>query len=142
MLHPDYLFGLAGGVLIGLSATLLYWTHGRIAGISGIAGSLLNTAGDHQWRVWFLAGLMVAGLAYGATVGPVFASSLPRSLGALVVAGLLVGMGTRWGHGCTSGHGVCGLSRRSGRSLVATVTFIATGVGTVWLVRTVFGGAL
>jgi len=142
VLNPDYALGLAGGAAIGLSATLLFWTHGRIAGVSGIAGSLFNAGGDRGWRLYFVAGLVAAGLAYRLLIGPVFESSMPRSTLALVGAGLLVGAGTRWGHGCTSGHGVCGLSRRSGRSLVATATFVATGILTVWAIRSIFGGVL
>ncbi|MGQ0732482.1 MAG: YeeE/YedE family protein [Acidobacteriota bacterium] len=142
MLHTDYVAGLAGGVLIGLAATLLLWTHGRIAGISGIAGALLNPGSGQAWRWQFVAGLFAAGLAYHLTVDPVYSSSLSRSAQAIVAGGLLVGFGTRWAHGCTSGHGVCGLSRRSRRSLIATLTFMLTGIVTVWLIRALFGGAM
>jgi uncharacterized membrane protein YedE/YeeE len=127
--HFTPLQSLIGGVLIGLAASLLLLFHGKVAGISGILGNLLSPApGDVAWRVAFLAGLLVAGLG-GALSSPAsFAFEVERSLGAIVVAGLLVGFGTRLGNGCTSGHGVCGLSRLSGRSLVATITFMVTGV--------------
>ena len=128
--------------MIGLAATLLLWTHGRIAGVSGIAGALVGPRTERGWRAAFLIGLVAAGFLHQTLVGPVFEPSIPRSLPIVVVAGLLVGYGTRLGHGCTSGHGVCGLARRSSRSFVATVTFIVTGVITVWLVRTVWGGSL
>ena len=131
---------LAGGVLIGLAAALLLLTGGRIAGISGILGGLLKPVrGDVGWRVAFILGLLVAPLAYA-----LFAA-LPRpqidaSHGALLLAGLLVGVGTRFGGGCTSGHGVCGLSRLSVRSLVATLAFMGAGFATVFVVRHVVGG--
>ena len=130
--------------MIGLAATLLLWTHGRIAGVSGIAGALVgaHAPADRGWRASFLIGLVAAGVAYQTVAGPVFEPSISRSLPVVIAAGLLVGYGTRVGHGCTSGHGVCGLARRSSRSLIATVTFIVTGVITVWLVRTVWGGTL
>ena len=133
---------LVGGALIGLAATLLLWTQGRIAGVSGIAGALVEPHADRGWRTYFLLGLVAAGLAYQAGAGPAFTSSLSRSLPSVVVAGLLVGYGTRLGHGCTSGHGICGLARRSSRSVIATVTFMITGAVTVWLVRTFWGGTL
>ena len=127
---------LAGGVLIGLSATLLLWLNGRIAGVSGIAnGVLFPRAGDVSWRVAFLLGLVVAAGLYMALVP---GALLPRGdfpHGGLVVAGLLVGFGTRMGNGCTSGHGVCGLGRFSLRSLVAVLVFMATAIATTFLVR-------
>lgn len=126
---------LAGGALIGLAAALLLWLNGRIAGISGIVGGLLRPlAGDRAWRVAFVLGLLLAPLAYGLVAAlPVL--QVDASYGLLVVAGLLVGVGTRYGAGCTSGHGVCGLSRLSPRSLVATLTFMAVGFATVFVVR-------
>jgi uncharacterized membrane protein YedE/YeeE len=126
---------LAGGLLIGLAASAFVLLNGRIAGISGILGGLLRPArGDIAWRVAFLAGLVGAPLAYG-----LFAA-LPEARieagdTALVAAGLLVGLGTRYGSGCTSGHGVCGLSRLSPRSLVATLSFMLAGFVTVYVVR-------
>jgi uncharacterized membrane protein YedE/YeeE len=126
---------LAGGVLIGLAAALLVLLNGRIAGISGVIGGLLAPArGDVAWRVAFVLGLVGAPGVYGLV------AAWPRlqvdaSDGALVMAGLLVGVGTRYGSGCTSGHGVCGISRLSPRSLVATATFMGTGFATVFVLR-------
>jgi uncharacterized membrane protein YedE/YeeE len=126
---------LAGGMLIGLSAAVFVLFNGRIAGISGILGGLLEwPKGDVAWRVAFLAGLIGAPLVYGAVL------TLPEvridaDFPTLIIAGLLVGVGTRYGSGCTSGHGVCGLSRMSPRSLVATVAFMLAGFATVFVVR-------
>ena len=126
---------LAGGMLIGLSAAVFVLFNGRIAGISGILGGLLEwPKGDVAWRLAFLAGLIGAPLVYGAVL------TLPEvridaDFPTLIIAGLLVGVGTRYGSGCTSGHGVCGLSRMSPRSLVATVTFMLAGFATVFVVR-------
>jgi uncharacterized protein len=126
---------LAGGVLIGLAASVLLIGLGRISGISGIAGQLLlGKSGDRAWRAAFLAGLLLAGLL-AARLAPGALQASPRSLAVVAAAGLLVGIGTRLGSGCTSGHGVCGLSRLSPRSLVATLTFILSGVITVTLLR-------
>lgn len=129
---------LAGGVLIGLAAAAFVLFNGRIAGISGILGGLLRKVrGDVAWRVAFLLGLVVAPLVYGLAA-PLPAVRIDADVTTLVVAGLLVGLGTRYGAGCTSGHGVCGLSRRSPRSLVATLSFMAAGFVTVYLTRHVF----
>jgi uncharacterized membrane protein YedE/YeeE len=126
---------LAGGILIGLAASLLLIGHGRIAGISGIAGGLLlGKAGDRAWRGAFLAGLLLAGLLAAALLREGSLGS-PRPLAAVATAGLLVGIGTRIGSGCTSGHGVCGLSRLSPRSLVATLSFLVSGAITVTVWR-------
>jgi uncharacterized membrane protein YedE/YeeE len=126
---------LAGGSLIGLAASVYMLSHGRVAGISGIfAGAFDARAEGRSVGPWFLAGLLFAGVL--ARV--VYRAALPSSTPGLVlggIAGLLVGFGTRLGSGCTSGHGVCGLSRFSKRSLVATITFMATGVGTVCVLR-------
>lgn len=140
----DLIVSTVGGLMIGASAALLLLSHGRIAGISGIAGGLMSRlgAGDRAWRWAFLAGLVSIGAAMAAWVPSAFAMNLVRSPGALIGAGLLVGFGTRLGSGCTSGHGVCGISRLSPRSVVATLTFIATGAATVFVVQTWFGGAL
>jgi len=130
---------LAGGASIGLAAALLVLFNGRIAGISGIVGGLLRPLrGDVLWRVAFVAGLVAA-----PAIWRLFAT-LPRlhidaGLPVLMVAGLLVGVGTRYGAGCTSGHGVCGLSRGSRRSLAATATFMAAGFAVVFIVRHVAG---
>jgi uncharacterized membrane protein YedE/YeeE len=132
VMSSSWSLALVGGTVIGGASALLLLAHGRVAGISGIAGSLVAPVEDRAWRVAFLlglalAGLVARGLAPGAIGGPV--ASLPVAL----LAGLLVGVGTRLGGGCTSGHGVCGLARRSGRSLIAVLTFMTTGVLTAVL---------
>lgn len=131
-----WLIALTGGVLIGLSATLLLWLNGRVAGVSGILGGVLfPTLGDVSWRVAFLVGLIAAGGLYMALApgAPLPRTDFPRT--GLIIAGLLVGFGTRMGNGCTSGHGVCGLGRLSMRSLAAVVTFMATAIATTFVVR-------
>jgi uncharacterized membrane protein YedE/YeeE len=131
---------LAGGLLVGLAAALLILFNGRIAGISGIVGGLLvPRRGDVAWRGAFVLGLLAAPTAWlvlAATPRLHVAATTP----VLVAAGLLVGVGTRLGSGCTSGHGVCGLSRGSLRSLAATATFMAAGFAVVFVVRHVLGG--
>ena len=131
-----------GGILIGLAAAGFVLLNGRIAGISGILGGLLTPAGagaDRAWRIAFIAGILVAPLISWA-VFSLPAIEINAGFPLVVVAGLLVGVGTRYGSGCTSGHGVCGLSRLSPRSLVATVAFMAAGFITVYLIRHVLGG--
>lgn len=131
---------LAGGATIGIAAGLLLLFNGRIAGISGILGGLLGpSAGDRMWRVLFIVGLLIAPLAYRLVV-PLPALQIDAGWGTLVGAGLLVGVGTRYAAGCTSGHGVCGLSRLSLRSLAATMSFMAAGFGTVFVLRHWIGG--
>jgi uncharacterized membrane protein YedE/YeeE len=126
---------LAGGVVIGLAAAMFLVFNGRIAGISGILGGLLERPkGDISWRLAFLIGLVAAPLAF-SLVAPLPAVQIDADTSTLIVAGLLVGVGTRYGSGCTSGHGVCGLSRFSPRSLVATVAFMLAGFATVFVVR-------
>jgi uncharacterized membrane protein YedE/YeeE len=131
---------LAGGALIGAAAALFLVLNGRIAGISGILGGLLRpAAGDISWRVAFVAGLILAPVVFAVFI------ALPEvrvdaSYPVLVVAGLLVGLGTRYGAGCTSGHGVCGISRLSPRSIVATLAFMAAGFAVVYVVRHLLGG--
>ena len=126
---------LAGGLLIGAAAAMFLLLNGRIAGISGILGGVLRPKdGDTGWRVAFIAGLIAAPLLYQLAT-PLPAVNIDASTAELVVAGLLVGVGTRYGSGCTSGHGVCGLSRLSPRSLVATAAFMAAGFATVFIVR-------
>ena len=130
---------LAGGLLIGLAAALFLFLNGRIAGISGILGGLLRpAAGDMAWRVAFILGLVGAPLLF-QLFSPLPAVQIDADTATLVAAGLLVGVGTRYGSGCTSGHGVCGLSRLSPRSLVATGAFMAAGFVTVFLVRHLIG---
>lgn len=130
---------LAGGIVIGIAAAMLILLNGRIAGISGVLGGLLTPVrGDRAWRAAFIAGLVCAPLLYALF------SELPRpqidsDYAGLIVAGLLVGVGTRYGSGCTSGHGVCGISRLSPRSLIATATFMAAGFVTVYIARHLLG---
>lgn len=133
------LTALLGGMLIGLSAAAMALLQGRIAGISGIVGGLLQRrlASDVTWRLAFVAGLVGAPALY-ALFADLPASRIDAGWGTLVVAGLLVGYGTRLGSGCTSGHGVCGLSRLSPRSLAATLIFMAAGFATVFAVRHLF----
>jgi uncharacterized membrane protein YedE/YeeE len=126
---------LAGGLLIGLAAAAFVLFNGRIAGISGILGGLLAPArGDVAWRLAFLLGLIVAPLAW-MLAAPLPALHVDAGNATLVAAGLLVGVGTRYGSGCTSGHGVCGISRLSPRSLVATIAFMLAGFATVFALR-------
>jgi uncharacterized protein len=128
---------LLGGALIGAAATLLLWSLGRIAGVSGILNAALEDPAGRGWRVAFLAGLVAAAGAWFAV-----SSAQPRAgfpLPWLVAGGLLVGFGTRLGSGCTSGHGICGLARLSRRSLVAVAVFMGAGFATVYLLRHVAG---
>ena len=138
MIEPNTLGGLIGGALIGLAAVLLVALNGRIAGISGILGGLITSTGrgDRFWRCAFIFGLLAGAGLYALTSG------LPRELQArgptLLAAGLLVGVGTRLGSGCTSGHGVCGLARSSPRSLLATMVFMVAAALTVFLTHHIF----
>ncbi len=126
---------LAGGLLIGLATAMFLLFNGRIAGISGIVGGLLRPVrNDIGWRIAFVLGLVVAPFAFGIAA-PLPDVRIDADIATLVAAGLLVGVGTRYGSGCTSGHGVCGLSRRSPRSLVATASFMFAGFITVYIVR-------
>jgi uncharacterized membrane protein YedE/YeeE len=137
--HFTPLSALAGGALIGLAAALLWILNGRVAGIAGIVGQLLRPApGDSAWRVAFVVGL-VGGGALVAALHPSSFGLPPGGNGMLLVGGLCVGFGTRLGNGCTSGHGLCGMSRLSPRSIVATIVFIAVGMATVFVVRHVGG---
>jgi uncharacterized membrane protein YedE/YeeE len=131
-MSSSWFMAAIGGVLIGIASAALLLANGRIAGISGIVGGSLQRVPDRMWRVAFVAGLVVAGLAV-AVVYPSAIGSPTSSPFALVIAGLLVGAGTRLGSGCTSGHGVCGLARLSPRSLVAVATFMTTGVITAMI---------
>jgi len=133
----------AGGALIGLSASLLLFFNGRVAGISGILGGLLSPKrGDVSWRLLFVVGLLLGGAVMLVLRPDAFASTIQRSTPALIAAGALVGFGTRMANGCTSGHGVCGNSRLSPRSLAATLTFIATGGIAAFVVNHLLGGVL
>lgn len=129
------LAALTSGLLIGLAAALLIILNGRIAGISGILGGLLKPhTGDIAWRFAFIAGLIASPVIY-AMVFTLPAVSIEADTPTLIIAGLLVGLGTRYGSGCTSGHGVCGISRLSRRSMIATLIFMVAGFMTVYLIR-------
>ena len=131
---------LAGGALIGVAAGMFALFNGRIAGISGIIGGLLGRVrGEAGWRLAFIAGLVSAPLAW-RLLSELPAVTVDAGFGAIAVAGALVGVSTRYGSGCTSGHGVCGVSRRSPRSLAATAAFMASGFATVYALRHVIGG--
>lgn len=136
------LSGLAGGALIGLAAAMLMLLTGRIAGISGIFGGLLSpTTGDRSWRSAFIAGMIAAPLLASFFTNAALPSpAMPASMIVTITAGLLVGVGSRMGGGCTSGHGVCGIARFSARSLVATAIFMAAAIATVAIARHVIGG--
>ncbi|MDC8769953.1 YeeE/YedE family protein [Roseateles albus] len=126
---------LAGGVLLGLAASAFILINGRILGISGILGGLLRPrSGDAAWRIAFLLGMLTAPALYYLVGGPVLAT-VDTGWGTVIAAGLLVGVGTRYGSGCTSGHGVCGLSSLSPRSLIATLAFMGAGFAVVFFVR-------
>lgn len=137
---------LLGGIAIGLSAGLLYWTQGRVAGISGMLGNVLRRdVGTGGFRVFFLLGLLLSPLLWSLLVGtpvvpPPGNSAWSSDWPALLLAGLLVGFGTRMANGCTSGHGVCGLARFSRRSLMAVLSFMGAGIVTVFVVRHLLGG--
>jgi uncharacterized protein len=148
VLMDELLRALAGGTLIGLAAGAMLVLSGRIAGISGIYGGMLRPSqpsqGDVLWRLLFLAGLITGGLVLRIVSPESMPMELhvsgPHGAGLMVIAGLLVGFGTRLGSGCTSGHGVCGVSRGSVRSLVATGTFMFTAMITVWVIKHVLEG--
>jgi uncharacterized membrane protein YedE/YeeE len=138
-LHFTPWASLAGGILIGLATALLLLANGRVAGISGILGGLLRPSrGDIAWRVTFILGLFVAPLVW-LTMRAMPPAQIDHSPALLAVGGLLVGIGTRFGSGCTSGHGVCGIARLSPRSLLATACFLAAGFVTVFIVRHLIG---
>ena len=137
------LMSLAGGIIIGCAALLLLVSIQRIAGISGIIGGLFPVIRqDLTWRLFFVAGLLLGGFVLAAVYPNSLAINLTYSTPALVVAGLLVGFGSRLGNGCTSGHGICGLGRLSSRSMIAVVTFMATGIISAVMVGQIFGGAI
>jgi len=149
MTFEMFLWPLVGGALIGLAGTILLLANGRIAGISGIFGGLLRSGvsrssrsskNDLAWRAAFVAGLVLGGIVLLFALPSAYPTSFGSSWALVGAAGLLVGFGTRFGNGCTSGHGVCGISRFSPRSLLATGTFIVTGALAVFALRHVFGG--
>lgn len=130
---------LTGGALIGMAAAMLIVGIGRVAGISGVVGGLFSGSHHESWRWYFIAGLMLSSWIYRLFAHlPVVEVS--ENLVVLIIGGLLVGVGTRWGSGCTSGHGVCGLSALSVRSLMATLSFMAAGFFTVYIVKHLLGG--
>jgi uncharacterized membrane protein YedE/YeeE len=138
-IHFTPLASFGGGLLIGLGAAVLLLANGRVAGVSGIAGGVLRPArGDIGWRLAFILGLLAAPLGWLAlqSMPP---AQIDHAPALLAVAGLLVGLGTRFGSGCTSGHGVCGIARLSPRSVVATLCFVAAGFVTVYVMRHVLG---
>jgi uncharacterized protein len=135
------IMALIGGAIIGLAASAILYLSGRIAGISGILGGLLRKAPeDGPWRLAFIGGLLAGGVALAMLWPNAIHGPTGRSLLMVAAAGVLVGFGTRLGNGCTSGHGICGLTRLSGRSLVATLTFMGTGFATATLVAVLAGG--
>ncbi|MBM4296977.1 MAG: YeeE/YedE family protein [Deltaproteobacteria bacterium] len=136
MAEPNLIGGLIGGAIIGVAASLLLLMNGRIAGVSGILGGIFGPIGgtERHWRVTFVAGLVFSAAIYSLAAGGL-SLALQASIPVTIIAGLLVGFGTRLGSGCTSGHGVCGLARRSPRSLAATVTFMLFGVLAVFVVH-------
>ncbi|MFB9244855.1 YeeE/YedE family protein [Massilia antarctica] len=138
-LNPDLLRALAGGALIGLAAAMFLLLNGRIAGISGILGGLLRPVrSELGWRIAFLLGLVLSPLVF-ALFAPLPPVHVEAGKASLIVGGLLVGLGTRYGAGCTSGHGVCGMARLSPRSLAATAAFMLAGFLTVFVLRHLFG---
>jgi uncharacterized membrane protein YedE/YeeE len=143
MTESPILFALAGGAIIGLASALLMGLNGRIAGISGILGGLVVPhRNEFAWRLFFVLGLSIGGAIMMWTVPGSIAFDVERSTPALIIAGLLVGFGTRLGSGCTSGHGVCGLSRMSQRSFASVMSFMVTGAVVAFLTRVLFGGNL
>lgn len=139
MQNFDPVNALLGGALIGLAANLLLVLNGRIAGMSGIVGGLLGVGSkDRSWRLVFVLGILTGAWIMFAFLPSRSHITLDAGMALLVVAGLLVGYGTRLGNGCTSGHGVCGIARLSSRSIVATLCFMASGIITVFLMRHVF----
>lgn len=131
---------MIGGLLIGLAATLLLWANGRIAGISGIlSGIRIPIQADNAWRSCFMAGLLLAPIGYMAISGRELEIVAQASPTLLIIAGLAVGFGTRLGSGCTSGHGICGIARFSGRSFLATATFMGSAILTVYVTHHLVG---
>ena len=143
MMPSSLVWGAVGGAFIGLSASLLLLSHGKIAGVSGMLGGLLDPkTTDRSYRAWFLAGLLLVGFVFRFVRPEMLAPTHTASIGLTAAAGLLVGFGTSLGNGCTSGHGICGISRLSIRSLIATATFLVTGAVTVFIADHVLGGGL
>jgi hypothetical protein len=141
-IDPMYWMALLGGVIIGVASAALLLLSGRVAGVSGIAGGIVARARDLAWRLSFVGGLVAGGVLMSVLRPGSLAWTVERSWPALAVAGVLVGVGTALANGCTSGHGVCGVSRLAPRSIVATVTFMVTGMVAVFAVKQLFGGVL
>ncbi len=140
-MNMDWIRALLGGAIIGVAASILLLFHGRIAGISGIFGGLLvPNAPDARWRALFVGGLLTGGVVLSQLAPSSIAAPSGRGLILIAIAGVLVGVGVRMGSGCTSGHGICGLSRRSPRSLVATLTFMLTGGLMAFVAGRLLGG--
>ncbi|WP_333875200.1 YeeE/YedE family protein [Methylobacter sp.] len=138
-IQSSYIAGLSGGLLIGIAAAMFVLLNGRIAGISGILAGLIDAdKGDKIWRVLFLLGLMISPFVYQIAFD-LPAVTIDAGTGQLIIAGLLVGLGTSYASGCTSGHGVCGISRGSMRSIAATLCFMLAGFITVYLTRHLLG---
>lgn len=141
MIAFDLVPAVLGGGLIGLASVLLMLLNGRVAGISGIlGGALAMSAGDKVWRIAFIAGLIVAPIVVGLLGHPLPKPQMPASWLLIIAAGILIGFGARYGGGCTSGHGVCGIARLSARSIAATAIFIVSAVIVVAIIRHGFGG--
>ncbi len=139
----EYSLALLGGSLVGLASVLMLLFNGKILGVSGIVGGVFqNQAKERAWRYSFLFGLFAGGVILRLLLPSAFTFSLSRSPYALIAAGLLVGYGTRLGNGCTSGHGICGVSRLSPRSLAATLTFMGTGALVVLVINHLLGGRI
>jgi len=139
----EYLSAFVGGSLIGLASVLMLLFNGKILGVSGIVGGIFQKRSkEHIWRYSFLVGLFAGGGILKVLLPTAFSFSLSRSLYALAVAGLMVGYGTRLGNGCTSGHGICGVSRMSPRSFMATLTFMGFGAAMVFVINHLLGGRI
>ena len=139
-MNNDIVMAAAGGAIIGVASVMLLWLNGRIAGISGIMnGALASALGENMWRVLFVAGLIAGGLVFQLVTDTPLITREDRPLMLTAAAGLLVGFGTRLGSGCTSGHGICGISRLSPRSIMATITFVAVGMLTATLIVSMSG---
>lgn len=141
MIETEWILGLVGGVIIGASAALLLFFNGRVFGVAGIVGSSFTPVrGDTSWRIMLIMGLLLGGVMFRFVDPSIFPTAFPRSTGMIVLAGLLVGFGSRLGNGCTSGHGVCGVARLSPRSLLATGVFTLSGMLVVLLMNQLLGG--
>lgn len=142
-MERDFLIPLYGGSLIGLAGVLMLLFNGRVLGVSGILGGLFETVkSDFSWRLAFLAGIFSGGFLIQLLNPQAFSFALDRSTLSIAIAGLLVGTGTRMANGCTSGHGVCGISRLSPRSIAATLTFMGAGIFIVTVINRFFGGSI